>query len=511
MIVPEETDFAEPEPSLLARVDIGRVAGMEAPDLWLVLLLLALQCPGTANIPAQNPPRHQVNGIRGGSVLLRVSITSSQTVAKIEWKFQPQTGLTLVIAEFISGKLKRPNPRDRFGQRLEMADEATLRIVELEPGDRGVYKARVRLASAVVEEHSFHCTVHEPLPEPQIRHRLVSRTADACNVTLQCPVSEKGGINVSWRRGKQLLALEAGSDWYWLSAADTDLHLSWRPSSSDSIFTCLLSNPADQRSVSVDLLSICQSEGTGGNPAENPPCQVNGIRGGSALFPLMVPSTQRVDRIEWFFQGGSSPEILTATFRDGKLERQNTRDGFGQRLEMAGETRLRIRALEQEDSGLFKARVLFATAEIHEPTFRLTIFEPVPDPQIRHRLVSRTADACNVTLQCLAPERGGINVSWRRGKQLRALEGASDWYRLSAADTDLHLSWLPDSSDSTFTCLFSNPAEQRNVSFDLLSICQNEDGGTLLWLRLAILVGLLVQIVAVASLNILERMGQEQN
>uniref|UniRef100_A0ACB8G878 Uncharacterized protein n=1 Tax=Sphaerodactylus townsendi TaxID=933632 RepID=A0ACB8G878_9SAUR len=42
-----------------------------------------------------------------------------------------------------------------------------------------------------------------------------------------------------------------------------DLHVSWRPDSLDSTFTCLLSNPADQKSASLDLASICRSEGLG--------------------------------------------------------------------------------------------------------------------------------------------------------------------------------------------------------------------------------------------------------
>ncbi|KAL8184864.1 UNVERIFIED_CONTAM: hypothetical protein K2H54_031142 [Gekko kuhli] len=141
-----------------------------------------------------------------------------------------------------------------------MAGEATLRIAELEPGDRGVYVARVRLASAVVEEHSFSCVVYGPVPEPQIRHQVTSRTAEGCNVTLQCLASEKGPFDVSWKRGNRLGALEGGSDRYQLSAGGTELHLSWRPDSSDSTLTCLLSNPADQKSASFDLLSICPSE-----------------------------------------------------------------------------------------------------------------------------------------------------------------------------------------------------------------------------------------------------------
>lgn len=92
--------------------------------------------------------------------MLPVFPSLSKRVVKIEWKFQPPTGLAFVIAEFRNGALERPNSADRFGQRLEMVDEATLRITKLELGDRGIYTARVRLAPAMVEEHSFNCRVY---------------------------------------------------------------------------------------------------------------------------------------------------------------------------------------------------------------------------------------------------------------------------------------------------------------------------------------------------------------
>nr|XP_056709537.1 T-lymphocyte surface antigen Ly-9-like [Euleptes europaea] len=483
---------------------------MKAPGFGGVMLLLHLQSLGIASIPARNPPHYEVNGIRGGSVSLPVFITSSKRVAKIEWKFQPQTGLALVIAEFRNGKLERPNPGDRFGHRLEMAGEATLRIAVLEMGDCGLYTARVRLSTSVVKEYSFSCRVYEPVPEPQIRYQLVPKTAEACNVTLQCLASEKGGIDVSWKRGTQLSDLEEGSGWYQLSAEGSDLQVSWRPNSSDSTFTCLLSNPVDQKSSSLDLVRICQSEGMGSNPAENPPQQVSGILGGSVLFLLKLPSIKMVGRIEWSFQGGSGQEVLIAELKDGKLEQQNIT--FGQRLEMANKTTLRIRALEKEDSGAWTARVLFATREVHKQTFLLSVFGIVPDPQTHHHLVSKTAEVCNMTLQCLVSEKGGINISWKRGTQLSFLEEGSDWYWLSAEGTDLHVSWQPNSSGSIFTCLLSNPVDQKNASFDLFSICHNDGAsGCLSWVRLAMLAGLLVQILAVVSLNVLERAGKKQN
>uniref|UniRef100_A0ACB8G801 Uncharacterized protein n=1 Tax=Sphaerodactylus townsendi TaxID=933632 RepID=A0ACB8G801_9SAUR len=136
---------------------------------------------------------------------------------------------------------------------------------------------------------------------------------------------------------------------------------------------------------------------------------------------------------------------------------------------MADGTTLRIRALEKEDSCTLEAQVLFPSGEIFRHTFRLSVFEPVPDPEIRPHLVSRTAEVCNVTLQCLGSEKGGIEVSWKRGNSSDQ-PGVPE----EGSDTDLHVSWQPDSLDSTFTCLLSNPADQKSASLDLASICRSE-------------------------------------
>ncbi|KAJ6652427.1 hypothetical protein lerEdw1_011545 [Lerista edwardsae] len=114
--------------------------------------------PGTASFPVQNPLR--VSGVRGGSALLPVAVAPPQPVSEIEWKFQGKAGLALLVAKVEGGRLERPNPRDRFRQRLEMASETALRIRALEMEDSGAFHARVRLATGALQEHVFHLAVY---------------------------------------------------------------------------------------------------------------------------------------------------------------------------------------------------------------------------------------------------------------------------------------------------------------------------------------------------------------
>uniref|UniRef100_A0ACB8G6X6 Uncharacterized protein n=1 Tax=Sphaerodactylus townsendi TaxID=933632 RepID=A0ACB8G6X6_9SAUR len=203
----------------------------------------------------------------------------------------------------------------------------------------------------------------------------------------------------------------------------------------------------------------------------------------------------------------SGPEVVIAELKSGKLEWQNIWDRFGQRLEMADGTTLRIRALEKEDNSTLEVRVVFTSGEVLRQTFRLSVFEPVPDPEIRPHLVSRSAEVCNVTLHCLGSEKRGIDVSWKRGNSSDQ-PGVPE----EGSDADLHVSWQPNSLDSTFTCLLSNPIDRKSASLDLASICRSEGvSGCLSWARVAMLVGVLVQILTIASLNVLERIGRKQN
>ncbi|XP_053134409.1 SLAM family member 6-like [Hemicordylus capensis] len=230
---------------------------MRGGTSWRSLLVL-LAGLGAAIAPCragQNPPLHQVNGIPGGSVQLSADRSSAKDVLHIEWDFNG----TLVIAEYKAGALKRPNPKDRFGPRLEMADGSELEIKNLQVEDSGRYRCHVTLKSGEIQEAAFHLLVHELVPPPEISGHLISKMPDGCNVTLQCQVPGKGELNVSWKRGDLPGDLERGLSWYQISNHGRDLHLWWQPNSSDSTFTCLVSNPVDGKNASVNLLTICPS------------------------------------------------------------------------------------------------------------------------------------------------------------------------------------------------------------------------------------------------------------
>ncbi|XP_053133840.1 SLAM family member 5-like isoform X2 [Hemicordylus capensis] len=223
------------------------------------LMLAAIIClfSGTVAKQAENGP-HQVNGVLGGTAFLPVTLKVGKVARHIEWTFQ-NTSHRRVIAQFENGELELPNSRDGFGLQLERANETTLKIKDLKMEDAGKYKAHVKLGTTGIQDASFNLAVYEPVPEPKILYNL-TRTPDRCNVTLQCQVSGNGGFNVTWKRGdRPLRAWEEGpGGWYQLSGNGRDLRLLlWPPSSSDSDFSCQVSNPADCKQSLVNLRSIC--------------------------------------------------------------------------------------------------------------------------------------------------------------------------------------------------------------------------------------------------------------
>ncbi|XP_077203999.1 uncharacterized protein LOC143842433 [Paroedura picta] len=112
--------------------------------------------------PVPNPAQHRVEGLLGEAALLSVLLPPGKAVTKIEWEFQAgNVPEVRAIADFIKGNFERPDPEDRFKQRLEKVNETTLRIKGLQGEDGGVYKAHVRFTSTEMEEQTFLLVVSD--------------------------------------------------------------------------------------------------------------------------------------------------------------------------------------------------------------------------------------------------------------------------------------------------------------------------------------------------------------
>nr|XP_034958480.1 T-lymphocyte surface antigen Ly-9-like isoform X4 [Zootoca vivipara] len=444
----------------------------------LLLMETAQARRGSLSHAVRNPPQ-QVNGILGGSVSFPANVSQGIKVKKIEWDFLPKYGgRAFRLSEYRHGKPDHPNPTDRFGERLDMANQKILRIKDLEFNDSGLYGARVWFTKSLFQGQSFSLTVYEPVATPQIDHHVESKTPGGCHVTLRCHTSGREEINISWGTGGPHRALGKSVNRCQVSENGQEHRVFYWNSSFDSKFTCLVSNPVDQKGASFELLNICQTdEETLSHAVGNPTHQVKGILGGSVLFPANVSLGITVEKIEWDFRPQRHGiDYWLGEFRHGKWAYRSPPDRFGQRLDLVEGTTLRLKDLELDDGGIYNTRIWFTKAQFQEQRFSLTVYELVPTPQIDHHVESKTPGGCNVTLQCHTPGRKELKVSWETGVPHRGLGKAVNQFQVSDNGRELRVFYWNRSFDSKFTCVVSNPVDQKRASFDLLKICQSYEG-----------------------------------
>ncbi|KAM9251747.1 LOW QUALITY PROTEIN: uncharacterized protein FYN16_013482 [Cariama cristata] len=199
------------------------------------------------------PQPREVNGVLGGSVLLSLALPLNRTLKEIEWSFSASTGPTILVAEFGPNGFKRPNLRTRFKDRLEMFNETMLKIWALERGDSGVYKARLILYPALVENRFFNLVVYGPVPAPEIQPKQFSFDTQGCNVTLRCWVPDGSGAEAAWQFGSSLDTVGDNS-------ARTTRRCAGRAITAfNSSYTCVARNPIQERNVSILLDTLCRT------------------------------------------------------------------------------------------------------------------------------------------------------------------------------------------------------------------------------------------------------------
>ncbi|XP_059002234.1 SLAM family member 9-like isoform X3 [Mustela lutreola] len=274
------------------------------------------------------------------------------------------------------------------------------------------------------------------------------------------------------------------------------------------------------------LLSVCsavtQSPGARGSAVDDSgnPVPLKGTLGASVLFHMIknpdLPPGAKLESITWGIinQKVYTPILQVSPGGDGPRW-VNFQDKYEKRVHVVNTTTLRIDNLTLEDSGLYRAQESYMRGRQYDQDFHLTVYEPVPRPQIQAMDLSLTPGWCNLTLECDLPRtREDLMVSWESECLPRELEQrpapgpAPNPWTLAVT--------LPLSRPSpSLTCVVSNQVDQKNVTLDLGDVCGRDPQGQtgaahLPGILASVMVGLLI-LGAGAGLYLWKRRGMKKH
>eukprot|EP00071_Canis_lupus_P043365 XP_022276922.1 SLAM family member 9-like isoform X2 [Canis lupus familiaris] len=236
------------------------------------------------------------------------------------------------------------------------------------------------------------------------------------------------------------------------------------------------------------LLSVC-STGTQGSEAHGSgvedsgnPVSLKGMQGASVLFQVLrnpdLPAGVELEKMTWGISSGANYTTLLQVSPGARdPEWVNFQDKFQKRVRVLNITTLRMNNLTPEDTGLYRARDFYSRGRQYDQDFHLTVYEPLPLPQIRTTNLSITPGWCNITVQCDTPgTREDLTMSWRSRGLPRELEqgGApgpapNPW--------TLALSLPLTQPSASLTCVLSNQVDQKTATLDLGDICGHDPQG----------------------------------
>ncbi|KAM4606923.1 CD48 antigen-like [Discoglossus pictus] len=229
------------------------------------------------------------------------------------------------------------------------------------------------------------------------------------------------------------------------------------------------------------------------------PLQVNGLINQSVYLSNYFDLTLPVEEVVWHFTRDGQ-KVKVAEFKDLHLTIKYRL--FTNRLEATNNgTTLRILGLRMEDSGIFTADITLTNQTIKELSFNLTVYEPVPKPNISKELQENTSDWCNFTLHCSVPiPTLCCSISWMR----RLQDQTYQYYRNGST---VLVALQPDAWTTEFLCLVRNPADQKNASIQSPEICpfakrrkekrNGADRGYYNWIPILVFIILLLLILSV--------------
>ncbi|XP_027727332.1 T-lymphocyte surface antigen Ly-9-like isoform X2 [Vombatus ursinus] len=201
-----------------------------------------------------------LHGIKGGSILFHLNISSGEEIKMITWSFESNKSHHILFHfKPEDESLTWENPENRYEQRVHVtSNTASLSIGNLTFEDHGCYRARIQYSTAELYDQSFFLSVDEPIfPEIKVLSNFL--TSDWCNLTLACSVlGATKEVIVTWESGDipNILSQEERLGLLFNSSI---LNLSLPRSVQNSSLTCIAKNPAEQKNSTLYLRDACKN------------------------------------------------------------------------------------------------------------------------------------------------------------------------------------------------------------------------------------------------------------
>ncbi|XP_038426021.1 SLAM family member 9-like isoform X2 [Canis lupus familiaris] len=222
--------------------------------------------------------------------------------------------------------------------------------------------------------------------------------------------------------------------------------------------------------------------GSPGTQSSGNAVSLKGMQGASVSFHVIrnpdLPPVDELEKISWGIVFRSNYIVMLQVFPGADVpEWVNWQDKFQKRVHVFNITTLRIDNLTLEDTGLYRARDSYTRGRQYDQDFHLTVYEPLPLPQIRTTNLSITPGWCNVTVQCDAPgTREDLTMSWESKGLPRELEQREATGPAPNPWT-LALSLPLNQPNASLTCVLRNQVDQTTATLDLGDICGHNPQG----------------------------------
>uniref|UniRef100_A0A8C2DPQ7 Ig-like domain-containing protein n=2 Tax=Cyprinus carpio TaxID=7962 RepID=A0A8C2DPQ7_CYPCA len=212
------------------------------------LVLFCLCCCCLFGVFADSNAVKSVSVMEGDSVTLNPDLSDKPPDNLIMWNFKTNGPLIAKINQATNDiSIIDDVPDGRFRDRLKLDHQTgSLIITNITPEHAGVYQ--VTISSKTKTVHRFNVTVYARLPVPVIISDSPQNSSSYCS--LVCSVVNVGHVTLSWYKGNSLLSS--------ISVSDLSNSLSLRLECLDDSYSCVVSNPINNRTEYVNSTDLCR-------------------------------------------------------------------------------------------------------------------------------------------------------------------------------------------------------------------------------------------------------------